>query len=434
MRGIILMEKRKYSFSLQKKMVLGIMTLAIITYGTSAFFIFFLVDYITEYISEALFVTLTLALGIIWSGILGFFAAKVISKPIQRLELAARKAATGDLRDDVEVHNSDDELRALGLAFNQMLHNLRSMVGDITNNFNQTSQNVNELTSAAQAAALQAESIGRTIDEISSGAERSASAIQSTVESINEVTKLAEEVNVNAAKSKELAHNMVDTLKMSSEVVHSLVDGMHTLAKANQSSIQVVNRLEKNAKEINEITDLVGDIAEQTNLLALNASIEAARAGEHGRGFAVVAEEVRKLADESGKAVQGINELIAQMQKEVKNVVTQIQDQVEIANKESAKGSETNQALERISESVNQVVHSVEEIVGLVARQVESMERTMTEAQDVAAVAEETSAGAEEVAASTQEQTGVMQEIAATAQMLRHEADKLNKQIKRFTV
>lgn len=428
------MERTKYSFSLQKKMVLGIMALALITYGTSAVFIFFLIDYVNAFVSEGLFITVTLALGIIWSGILGFFAAKVISKPIQQLEAAARKAATGDLRDDVEVHKSDDELRALGLAFNQMLHNLRGMVGDITNNFKQTNKNVSELTGAAQAAATQAESIGRTIDEISSGAERSASAIQATVESINEVTLLAEEVNDYAAKSKELAHHMAETLKLSSDVVHSLVDGMHTLAKTNQSSIQVVTRLENNAKEINEITDLVGDIAEQTNLLALNASIEAARAGEHGRGFAVVAEEVRKLADESGKAVQGINELIGQMQLEVKNVVNQIQEQVEIANQESAKGTETNQALERISDSVNQVVHSVEEIVNLVARQVTAMERTMSEAQDVAAVAEETSAGAEEVAASTQEQTGVMQEIADTAQLLRQEADKLNKQINRFIV
>ena len=79
--------------------------------------------------------------------------------------------------------------------------------------------------------------------------------------------------------------------------------------------------LGKHSQEIGQMLALITNIADQTNLLALNAAIEAARAGEHGRGFAVVAEEVRKLAEESGKAALEIAELVRIIQSNTEEAV-----------------------------------------------------------------------------------------------------------------
>ena len=61
-------------------------------------------------------------------------------------------------------------------------------------------------------------------------------------------------------------------------------------------------------EQINVLANFIKQITEQTNLLALNAAIEAARAGEQGRGFAVVADEIRKLAEQSSRAVSEIQD------------------------------------------------------------------------------------------------------------------------------
>ncbi|WP_175990012.1 methyl-accepting chemotaxis protein [Bacillus sp. Marseille-Q1617] len=425
-------KERRYKSGLRKKLVFFITILALVTYSTSAFFIYFIKPTFAPDMNEFLFTSVTLGMGVFWSAVLAFFAAGFIVKPLQRLEQAALKAAEGDIAVEVEVPKSDDEIRALGLAFNRMLHNLRDMVSSIEENFTKTNSNVVDLSKASEMASQQADAISRTISEISAGAESSAMSIQTTAESVEDVIQIAQEVQNHSKSSEQLSKNMVTELQGSKEVIHSLVEGITTLAKGNEDSLVVVRRLEDNAKKVEQIIQLVGDIANQTNLLALNASIEAARAGEHGKGFAVVAEEVRKLADESGKAVQGISDLIKNIQTEVGNVVGQITNQVTTANKEAEKGSETNEVIETMTNTIHEVADSVQKISGLVDRQMESIRLTSQQSQEVAAIAEETSAGAEEVSEATREQAAVMGNVEDLTLNLKKQAESLKGTITRF--
>ncbi|MCZ4141979.1 hypothetical protein BZG17_29740, partial [Escherichia coli] len=114
-----------------------------------------------------------------------------------------------------------------------------------------------------------------------------------------------------------------------------------------------------------EIVAIVADItaiAKQTNILALNASIEAARAGEHGRGFAVVAEEVKSLAQHSGRSAGRISELMREMHEKTDAVHSAFARTGEGMLKGSALITEAGEAFRTIRSAVQQVAAQVQEV------------------------------------------------------------------------
>lgn len=135
---------QKKHFNLRKKLVLFTTILAMITYSTSALFIYGLYDHVTQFIeiSEQWYIIIILLLGIIWSGILAFIAARFIAKPLQDLEVAATRAAEGNLEQQIKIPRSNDEIRALSVAFDIMLKNIRNMVHNIQNHSESTNQAV----------------------------------------------------------------------------------------------------------------------------------------------------------------------------------------------------------------------------------------------------------------------------------------------------
>ena len=83
-------------------------------------------DYFQSYVSQTAYNIIVMLLGVVWSGILAYGAAIFLIKPLRKLEEAARKAAEGDIREDVPLPKTDDEIKSLSVAFNMMLGNLRA--------------------------------------------------------------------------------------------------------------------------------------------------------------------------------------------------------------------------------------------------------------------------------------------------------------------
>lgn len=420
--------------SLRTRLVLFTTVLALVTYATSAVFIYFLEEYIRTIIpfSEFWYVLVVLFLGVIWSGILAYFFAGFITKPIVKLTDVATKIADGDLNHDIEEPNRQDEISALTLAFKRMVDQLKMILTDIEKHATETSDSVQNMKQAALKSREQTDILEETVTQISVGAEETSNAIQQTVEKIEISTTLATQVDGKAEESQKKSAEMVDQLNESKEAITALIDGVNQLAENQDKALLDVERLSKTASEVENVISLVGDISEQTNLLALNASIEASRAGEEGRGFAVVAEEVRKLADQSFQAVQTISDLIQDMQKDVQLVVDSMRNQVDEARNEVKNGQQTNTAIGEMSTVVLQVAAEIKEISQLVDRQLQEMEATNSDSQNVAAIAEETSAGTEEMRATIEEQANFAGNLENLAISLENQTHDLKLKINQF--
>ena len=426
------MRNKQKKYGLRKKLIIFVAILALITYSISAIFITYIQPQFFPDVSTVWFAIGTFGLGIFWSAVLAGVFGTILTKPLQQLEKAAIEVAEGKIGHDIEMPRSSDEIRSVAEAFQQMVVSLRTIVGQIETNFEETATTIDNLSDGTSSATRQADAVAATIMEISSGAEESASAIQETAEAMEDIRLLAVEVNTRAGQSSERSGEMLEELRTTIEVFTSLVSGIRSMSVKSEDSLGTIRQLDHNANEIGEIVQLVGNIAKQTNLLALNASIEAARAGEHGTGFAVVAEEVRVLADESAQAVKGISQLVSTIQADVSKVVEEIEEQVKNAALEADRATEASESVTAMTDKVNNMADSVVEIRTFIEHQLENIEKTAGQSQEVAAIAEETSAGAEEVRATTEEQVRSIEQADTMAGQLKKQSEELYQVINQF--
>lgn len=429
--------KKKNKFSITKKIVLGLIVVSIVTYSTSYFCINVLESFFESKISfldSQKFMIITFVLGSIWTGLLGYFASKLIIRPLKKLEQNVNQAATGDLTTVIEVSKSDDEIRSLGLACKNLLDNISSIVKDINKNSIITEDIEKDIKNSSSEVAKSARNVLSTINEISSGAESQAIATTASAENILVLNNLTNNVSDQVIKFNNQTDIMERMIKECFDLVLTLIQGTNDIVDTNHVLIESVKKLKNNAVEIGKITDVVEGIANQTNLLSLNAAIEAARAGEHGKGFAVVANEVNNLADQSSSAAKNINLIIKETQEEVKDVGNNISEQMKVLELESDLGEKTKVSLNEVLGSVNDVVTSIEKIKELIEEQLTNINLASNESTNIAAVSEQTSAGAQEVAASSEQQSCYIDSIVDKANKLEEASNLLKEKINRFKI
>ncbi len=282
-----------------------------------------------------------------------------------------------------------------------------------------------QLSSGITEAAAASEELRRASDLIASGAEESAGAAQESLQAFKQVTQSINKQLDNANLSQTKSEIVQQLIQRTGDDISRLITNVGIAAARQTASVQQVVELEKQAANIGDIVKAVVRIADQTNLLALNAAIEAARAGKHGKGFAVVADEVRTLAETSEKSAKQIQDLVGQIQAEVKGIADGINQSASNVNAEMEKGKTISGMLEQIRQEIGEVVKGIQDIAAGAQQSNDAANQALRGAEEIAASAEQQSAAAEETAKTVNEQAQALAESEKAAQDLSDIADDL---------
>ncbi len=285
-----------------------------------------------------------------WAIVL-FWDFKALSKMAKRLGLAAETVRLASSRDLTCLSRVDgqDEAGEVGRSIDRLIEELSGVTGDLNNQALTISQEADHLSRVLSAVS---EGFREAVGTLADVREKA----QGLAEEAQRESNLAVEMGKSSKKAVSEADN-------GSKTVRSVLESVRTSSDEISSLANRIAGLEESSQKVGTIAGSITAIATQTNLLALNAAIEAARAGEQGRGFAVVAEEVRKLAQTTSKATEGISTAIAEIQTSIAETVSDIRKEASALADCGAKAGQAEKVLDTLAGMVRTTGHNVDIIV-----------------------------------------------------------------------
>ena len=357
-------------------------------------------------------------------------------------KLIGRIRATRDCMTEAESGNLlaraddkyKDELGFLQRGFNRMLEQMGQIIASVQREADEVAAVAEQLASAAEQLNATGTEFATTARDMSTQLQRQRDYTQTGSQQTAQALSASEGLRQRSEQMEHDARALVDSAELSRDAIGRAAGALVSIGHRVRESATTVGALDDTSEKVGDFVEAVSRIARQTNLLALNAAIEAARAGEHGKGFAVVAEEVRKLAEESGRAAKDVAAMIATVRETIASAVQSMSEGERDVRNVGQVAAEATQALGTMLDGIGRMAEVVATTANVSRTQSATMAGLSTAIQSVETVSDDTAARAEVAAHLAAQQTTALEGLSQSSQQMAELADRLRQSISRFAV
>lgn len=367
--------------------------------------------------------------------LVGVFTIVLINRtiaPLKEVSTFASRVADGELTVEPLEVKRNDEIGTLSRNLNKMASNLKSVIGDVSENASKLASTTEEVTASTEEISTSAEQNLATYQSVQTGAEEQLTIVNHANEVLQEITTTTNQMNDRSLQLQETSQYSTEKANEGDKLIKDSLQQMERMNEQSSFLTQSMNELRNKSAEINNIITIITDIAEQTNLLALNASIEAAHAGEQGKGFAVVAQEIRRLAEQSTGATHQISNLVHEIQTETLEAVDRTNTSMDTIKEGSAIVEEAGNTFYEIRDSITEVmtdIHEMSKTMTTISSEVDNIVNAMT---NIETISTQNVDEALNVISLSEEQTAGIEEMTASMETLSSMAEQLNKRTQQF--
>jgi methyl-accepting chemotaxis protein len=343
------------------------------------------------------------------------------------------EAERGDLA--VRAPGSEgDELGLLERSFNRMLTATADTISRVQREADEAAAYAEELAEATGRLREAGQDVGGGAGALAERLREQRAIAVSSGERTHRTAEGAATLEERAAAMAAQARALVAAAEASRERVGRAGATLVSIGESVHATGAAATALAPLSERIGGLAQAISRIARQTNLLALNAAIEAARAGEHGRGFAVVAREVRKLAEEAGRAAKDVTATIEEVRDRITAAVAATRTGESRVRDVGAVAEEADAALREVLAGIEALSALVEETAATARAQAAAMADLLGAIRRVQDISDASADQAAAAAAAVASQHASLAALVTTSRQLAELSERMRGAIVRFSV